>query len=271
MTARLQALVPVILAGLILTGVDGAALAASLAAHRATYELSLDRVEGGGVVAATGHMTYQVTDTCTGWATQQQLRLQTVTRDGGPTNLVSDYATLESKDGHHLTFDMRQRANGATTEQVRGEATIPAPGSSDGAGSIAYTLPHPAKLALPPGTLFPMAHTLAILQAAEAGKKSLAPVLFDGTGPDGAQDTYVLITGLQPPPSQSDRPPLAALGSAQVHVAFFSRAPGTISPDYEAAMRYFSNGVSDRVLMDFGTFTMRATMHDFVLGKPAHC
>ncbi len=262
--------VRLLLAGLLLGAAaleTGPARAASLAAHRASYELSLDHVEGGGIVAATGHMTYQVTDTCTGWATQQQLRLQTVTRDGGPTSLVSDYATLESKDGHHLTFDMRQRVNGATTEQVRGEATMPA----SGAGSIGYTLPHPVRMELPPGTLFPMAHTLAILQAAEAGRKSLAPLLFDGTGPDGAQDTYVVITAWQPPPSQSDRPPLAALGSAQVHVAFFSRAPGTISPDYEAAMRYFSNGVSDRVLMDFGSFTMKATMRDFVLAKPAHC
>nr|WP_321984460.1 cell envelope integrity EipB family protein [uncultured Lichenicoccus sp.] len=262
--------VRLLLAGLLLaapvTGC-GVARCATLAAHSATYELSLDHVEGGGIVAATGHMTYQVTDTCGGWATQQQLRLQTVTRDGGPSTLVSDYATLESKDGHHLTFDMRQRANGATTEQVRGEANMP----EAGLGSIGYTLPHRATVELPPGTLFPMAHTLAILQAAESGRRTLAPLLFDGTGPDGAQDTYVVITGWQPPPTSSDRPQLAALGAAQVHVAFFSRAPGTISPDYEAAMRYFSNGVSDRVMMDFGSFTMKATMHDFVLAKPAHC
>lgn len=265
--------VRLLLAGVLVCPVihAGAAQAASLAAHRATYDLSLDHVEGSGIVAATGQMTYQVTDTCTGWATQQQLRLQTVTRDGGPTTLVSDYATLESKDGRHLTFDMRQRSNGAITEQVRGDATMPAPGPGPGGGSIGYVLPHRATVALPAGTLFPMAHTLAILQAAEAGSKSLSPLLFDGTGPDGAQDTYVVITGWQPAPSQSDRPALAALGSAQVHVAFFSRAPGTISPDYEAAMRYFSNGVSDHVLMDFGTFTMKATMQDFVLAKPAHC
>ncbi|WP_428376670.1 cell envelope integrity EipB family protein [Lichenicoccus sp.] len=262
--------VRLLLAGLLLGApllCAAAASAATLAAHRATYDLSLDHVQGGGIVAATGHMTYQVTDTCTGWATQQQLRLQTVTRDGGPSTLVSDYATLESKDGRHLTFDMRQRANGATSEQVRGEATMPAAG----AGSIGYTLPQRATVALPPGTLFPMAHTLAILQAAQAGRKSIAPLLFDGTGPDGAQDTYVVITGWQPPPSHSDRPLLAALGSAQVHVAFFSRAAGTISPDYEASMRYFSNGVSDRVLMDFGSFTMKAVMQDFVPAAPAHC
>ena len=261
------------LASLMLATSGGAALAASLAAHRATYELSLDHVErrrggrrhrphdlpGHGYLLRLGHPA------------------AAAPADGHPRRRPDQRWSpttrrWRARTADHLTFDMHQRANGATTEQVRGEATMPAPGPGPGGGSIGYVLPHRATVALPAGTLFPMAHTLAILQAAEAGRKSLSPLLFDGTGPDGAQDTYVVITGWQPAPSQSDRAgSLAALGSAQVHVAFFSRAPGTISPDYEAAMRYFSNGVSDRVLMDFGTFTMKATMQDFVLAKPAHC
>jgi hypothetical protein len=239
-----------------------------LAAHRAAYDLTLASVQGGDTVAASGSMTYQVSDACTNWATQQQLRLRTVTRDGDATDLVSDYATLEGKNGRHLVFDMTQRANGTLTQQVRGEATM----DPSGAGRIRYTLPHRVTVALPAGTLFPMAHTAAIIRAARAGLKSIAPTLFDGTGPDGAQDTYVTILGWHPPPSQSDEPALAALGSSHVHVAFFSRAPDTITPDYEAAMRYFDNGVSDQLMMDFGGFSMHGTLRTFTLLKrPVHC
>ena len=239
-----------------------------LAAHRATYDLTLASVQGHDTVAAAGSMSYQVVDNCTSWATQQQLRLHTTTRDGNTTDLISDYATLEAKNGRRLSFDMKQQANGAVTQLLRGEATVDA----SGAGSIRYTLPHRAVVALPAGTLFPMAHTAAIIAAAEHGAKSIAPILFDGTGLDGAQDTYVTILGWHPAPSQSNQPSLAALGSGRVHVAFFSRKPSTITPDYESAMRYFENGVADRLMMDFGDFTMKGTMSSFVLPKhPAHC
>jgi len=234
-----------------------------LAAHRATYELALDSVQGRDTVAASGHMAYQVSDACTSWATQQQLHLRTVSRDGQAIDLVSDYATLEGKDGRHLAFDMKQRANGAVTQQLRGDAVMDA----SGAGRIHYTLPKRATVALPPGTLFPMAHTAAIIRAARAGLKSIAPELFDGTGPDGAQDTYVTILDWHPSPSRSDQPVLAALGSSRVHVAFFSHAPGTITPDYESAMRYFDNGVADQLLMDFSGFTMRGTLRSLTLPR----
>ena len=237
-----------------------------LAAHRATYDLSLNRVQGGDTVAASGSLSYQIGDSCTSWTTQQELRLHTVTRDGQAVDLVSDYATLEGKDGRHLAFDMKQRTNGQVAQQLRGDASMDPSG-----GRIRYTLPHPTLLPLAAGTLFPMAHTAAIIHAARSGSKSIAPALFDGTGPDGAQDTYVTILGWRAPPSTSTEPVLARLGSSQVHVAFFSRTPGTITPDYESAMRYFDNGVADQLLMDFGGFTMRGTLRSLVLPKQPRC
>ncbi|WP_428391822.1 EipB family protein [Lichenicoccus sp.] len=245
-----------------------AAAPVTLAAHHARYELTLASVQGGSTVAASGSMTYQVIDACNGWATQQQLRLRTVSRDGGATDLVSDYATLEAKDGRHLTFKIKQIADGTVAEQVSGEAMMRA----SGGGRIRYTLPHPEIVALPPGTLFPMAHTAAIIRSARGGQKSLSVPLFDGTGTDGAQDTYVTILGWHAAPSASDHPALAALGSSRVIVAFFARGPQTITPDYASTMRYFDNGVADHVLMDFGGFTMRATLTNLVIANPAaHC
>jgi len=283
----------VLVLGLLVSGADSRAavlgpLPVAMAAHRAVYDLTLDSVHGSDTVAASGRMTYQVTDACTGWATQQQLQLHTVTREGQATDLVSDYATLESKDGSHLNFDMKQRANGEVTQQLRGEATLYAPGYAPGnapgnahgrhgaaGGQIHYMLPKPATVSLPAGTLFPMAHTAAIIQAAQAGLKSIAPLLFDGTGPDGAQDTYVTILGWHPAPSRVDSGPyqreLAALGSSRVHVAFFARTPTTMTPDYETAMRYFDNGVADQITMDFGAFTMHGSLHTILLPKRAHC
>ncbi|MCQ8276840.1 cell envelope integrity EipB family protein [Acetobacteraceae bacterium KSS8] len=239
-----------------------------LAPHTARYELSLASTSDGNTVAATGDMNFKVTDSCQNWATQQQLRLQIATREGQSSNLVSTYATLESKDGRHLSFDMEERDNGQLTQQVRGEASLDA----DGKGRVRFTLPTPATLALPAGTLFPMMHTAAIIRAAEEGKRSIDPLLFDGTSADGPSDSYVTILGWHPPPTDSDQPSLRKLGSGRVHVAFFSRKPGTMTPDYEVGMRYFANGVSDRLRMNFGSFVMNGAMVSFTPGLPAaHC
>ncbi len=256
-----------LLAVLCTTAARSAAPDIPLAAHHAVYDLALDHVQGSGTIAASGSMSYQVIDACTSWATQQQLKLRMVSRDGGSRELVSDYATLESKDGRHLTFDMKQLSDGAVSEQLRGEAVVDA----SGAGRVRYSLPQHLVVTLPPGTLFPMAHTAAIIHAARAGLKSLAPALFDGTGTD-AEDTYVTILGWHPAPSVSSHPELAALGSSQVHVAFFSRKPDAITPDYESAMRYFDNGVADRLIMDFGDFSMKGSLRALTLSKqPGRC
>jgi hypothetical protein len=238
-----------------------------LAAHTATYDLSLSSTHGGGTVAASGSMSFQVTDACSAWASQQTLLLHLVTREGRSSDMASTYATLESKDGRHLTFDMQQRDNGTLTQQVRGEASLDAAGH----GSVRYTLPQPATMTLPPGTLFPMAHTAAIIAAAEAGRRSIDPVLFDGTSADGPTDSYVTILGWHPAPSQSDHPSLAGLGSGRMHVAFFARKPTTITADYEIGMRYFANGVSDQLAMDFGSFTLNGVLSGFTPGKPGRC
>lgn len=237
----------------------------ALAPHRAVYDLTLVAVTGGDTIAASGTMTYVVGNACSAWSTQQQLRLQTVSRSGGVTEMVSDYATLEAKDGHSLVFRTVQTANGHEASRVMGEATMTPTG-----GEIRYTQPSAHTVHLAAGVMFPMAHTRAIIRAGEQGQTSLAPALFDGTGEDGAQDTYVMILEWNPPPSPSQYPALARLPSGRVHVAFYTASSHDMRPDYEIGMRYFANGVSDDLDMDFGDFRMHGTLHEFTPAPEGH-
>lgn len=145
--------------------------AMQLTGQRAQYELSLAEVSGGDTLSASGTMTYTVHDTCTAWSTQQHLDIQSATRNKGTVHLVSDYTTLESKDGHHMAFRTVQKSNGATLQIVSGEASLTPNG-----GEVQYEKPLKKTIKLPANTLFPMAHTAAILIAAETGKTDLSPV-----------------------------------------------------------------------------------------------
>jgi len=255
--------VPVVVLLGLLRGTPALAGAADLAAHRALYQLTLQSARGD-VTAATGTMSYEVLDACDGWAVRQRLAMTLTDRDGQDVQMLSDYTTWESKDGMKMTFRMHETTDQAVTTDVAGDAHLDQAG---GTGVAHYTSPEDTTKPLPAGTLFPMAHTAAILKAAMVGKKFMALPLFDGTGPDGAQDTSVVISSWGPPES-GKWPPLAKLASGRVRVAFFDREAGTQQPDYEVGMRYWANGIADELSMDFGDFVMNGRLSDLTVPKP---
>ena len=233
--------------------------AVNLLSHRALYDLHLDSEKHGDVQAASGSMTYEVQDTCDGWASRQRLKMNITNAEGQQIEMLSDYTTFESKDGHNMRFRMRQTTDQAVTSDVEGDAKLDASGSG---GEAHYTLPHDATAALPRGTLFPTAHTVALLAAGAAGKKFITLPLFDGTTEKGAQDSSVAITSWNTP-QKSKWPQLTKLDGGHVHLAFFNRDIDGAQPDYEVSMRYWVNGVADDLAMNFGNFVMDGSMKEF--------
>ncbi len=245
----------------------GTAQAATLAGHHAVYVLTLDPSKTQEVSAAHGTMSFDATDTCGAWATSQHLVIEFTNTSGQDVHMVSDYATLESKDGTHLDFHTRQVTDTAVTSQLDGTATLD---RSGGRGRVVYTNPQKTEALLPEGTLLPMAHTNAILDAAAAGRKFLAVPLFDGTGADGAQDTFVTVENWRKP-APGKWAGLAELWSGRVRIAFFERSKAAETPDYEIAMTYYGNGVADGLAMNFGEFQMDGRLEQLDLHPPPHC
>jgi hypothetical protein len=266
--------IPAVLAACMMTVCAGASAATSvpaapatpLAAHHALYELKLDNSKGGDVIAANGTMGYEVIDACDGWAVRQRLQMTITNADGQDVQMMSDYATWESKDGLRFRFHMKQTTDTAVTSQTDGVATLDSIG---GAGEAHYTSPSDSVKKLPSGTLFPMAHTAAIIAAAREGKKFLALPLFDGTDEGGVEDSSIVILDWKPP-FATKWPELNALPSTRVHLAFFDHQAGAQTPNYEVTMRYWENGVGDDMKMDFGDFVAQATMTEFAL-QPHKC
>ena len=244
----------------------GSADAADLAAHRALYKLTMDPSRPGDAVAASGTMGYEVEDACDGWTVRQRLEMTVTNHDGQDIQMVSDYATWEAKDGLSFRFHMKQTTDGAVTSQTDGDATLQ---SAGGPGEAHYAAPKETTEPLPAGTLFPMAHTVAILGAAHEGKRFLNVPLFDGTTETGAQDSFITVIDSKPPMA-GKWPDLAKLASTRVRIAFFDRDKAALTPDYQVAMRYWENGVADGLQMDFGDFVMDGEMTEFAL-QPHRC
>jgi hypothetical protein len=238
----------------------------ALIAHKALYTLSLDHATGNDVIAARGTMGYEVTDACDGWAVRQRLRMTITNSEGQDIEMASDYATWESKDGLKFRYHMRQTTDTAVTSQTDGEAFLQKPGS---VGEAHYTAPHDTISTLPAGTVFPMAHTAAIIAAARDKKHFLTLPLFDGTDENGVEDSFIVVLDWKPP-MPSAWPALTSLPSTRVNISFFDHANTSVTPTYEVAMRYWENGVADDMKMDFGDFVMSAKMKEFA-PQPHRC
>jgi hypothetical protein len=219
-------------------------------AHKALYTLTLDSAKSNDVIGATGTMGYEVTDACDGWAVRQRLSMTITNADGQDIHMSSDYATWESKDGLRFRYHMRQTTDTAVTSQTDGEAVLQKVG---GPGEAHYTSP---------GTVFPMAHTAAIIAAARDGKHFLSLPLFDGTDEKGVEDSFIVLLDWKPP-MQTKWPVLSPLPSTRINITFFDHGPDGVMPTYEAVMRYWENGVADDMKMNFGDFVMNAKMKDF--------
>lgn len=243
------------------------AAAAEIAPHRAIYKLELASVRSGSSVSdVDGQMMFQWGDACDGWTIEQRYHMNFLYAGGNEARLNSVYATWESKDGRDFNFNMRTATDGSVDEELRGVASLTPAGS----GTASFRLPERAEEPLPAGTLFPTAHSIALLAQAEAGSRFFTATLFDGTKLDGLVLLSAVIGEGRPAAAAGDaRDPLLAGPSWPVRLAFFENGEENEEPEYEMSIRIYDNGVVDAMLIDYGDFAVRAVLEQIdALGRP---
>lgn len=236
--------------------------------HEALYNLTLDSAKSAsGVVGANGAMFYKWGETCDGWTLEQRFHLRISYAEEDATDISSTIVTYESKDGLHYRFNERRLRNGEVDAEIRGEAHLDGPGKG---GMAEFTKPEAATLVLKPGVIFPTAHTLALIAAAEAHQQFISRYVFDGSDVENAGQVSAFIGGALPPPgAKAPKPlddPLLQHTAWPIRLAFFpasgSGAADQAEPDYELSMRLLENGVTQDMKLDYSDYVIGATLSD---------
>lgn len=267
----------------LLFGLAGAALAACLshaaaavtiAPHRAVYSMELVRGGDSAVAAVDGTMLFEWADSCDGWTVSQRWRLVYLYNTGEEVEVSQNLTSWESKDGLRYRFFIRRMQNGEVASELRGEARIDEPG---GAGVATYTLPEEKKIDLPAGTLFPTAHSLKLIERAEAGDTMVYAVVFDGSDEDGLFDVSAAI-GRKMAPSEGTvaegsaaELSLASGPSWPVSLAFYLSGSDAAVPEHEQFVKMYRNGVVDSLLIDYGDYTVDAKLRKVEALPPQSC
>ena len=239
--------------------------AVEFVAHRALYKMKLQEANlGTGIAAVSGTMAVEWRDACTGWTFEYKSVIEVRFSEGRSLTLASTATTWESRDGRDYRFNIRHKSNGQVTERIEGVAKAGNPGRE---GRVVLSLPERRNIALPAGTLFPVAHTLALVGAAaqNAAAQNKVPAfvsrnVFDGMDEKGLYQVTAVIGGAGRQ-TDDELPPRGALKNTRwwpVDLAYFGVASRKSVPDHEIKMRLYENGIADDLLLDFEDFIIRA-------------
>lgn len=242
-------------------------------AHRALYNLSLEQARSGsGISGVTGKMAVEWNDSCAGWAFEYRSVIDVTFDEETPVRLTSNAATWEASDGKTYRFSVRHKTNGREVERIEGVARLAGP---NGAGQTELTHPEPRKIDLPKGTLFPVAHSLAIMKAAKSGSapRFVSRTVFDGMDEEGLYQVNAVIGPAKESPGTNAawKEQMKKVPSWSVTLAYFSLKSSKAAPDHEIKMNLFANGVSDDLIMDFDDFIVRARINKVELLPTPSC
>jgi hypothetical protein len=247
--------------------------------HRAIYDISLvDTVPGSGVAGMTGRMVYELNGSdCEGYT--QNLRFVTVMTNQEGEETVNDLrnSSWESTASKSYRFSTSQYQNDILADSSQGDATG---NKTRTATSVELTKPVNKRLPLPPDTYFPIEHAVALISSAKAGRTFFKANLYDGS--ERGEKYYLTSAVIGKKYTAGARAVSAAMKGGERLLAVESW-PVTISyfevgkdkedstPTYELHFRYFENGITSDLKIDYGEFEIQGSLKDVTYLEAAKC
>jgi hypothetical protein len=257
---------------------QGAQTQAVLAPHRAMYRLTLgDTGAGSNVSDIRGELIYEFRGSaCRGYTLNTRLVTQVFDRDGKPSVNDIRSESWEDANGDQFRFATSQYADGKQVDGTKGLARR----SPQHPETVTVRLEKPqrATLTLTGNILFPTQHSLHLLKAALAGVPRLQADIYDGSekGTKLYESTSLVggpleLSANSELPSIKNSNSLDSVPSWPVVVSYYDPSPKKDGlPAYEISFRMYSNGVSRKLKLDYGTFSLEGELSaiDFYEEKP---
>ena len=239
--------------------------AAALVAHRAVYDLKLDRADDGkGISDVNGRMVFEfIGNVCDGYTVNMRYRTNFANTEGRVVMSDIQSTTWEAGDSESFSFSTRQFMGADLSDETRGSAT-----RGDDRGDISIKLSQPNQLALRANaeTMFPTQHFLALIEAALKGKRFFQMSVYDGSNEgDKVYDTNAVIGAAQESVGGAEEEKISTeingITVWPVSIAYFEEAQdGEQLPTYQISFDLYENGVSRQLVLDYGDFVLKGTM-----------
>ena len=237
-----------------------------LLAHRAIYDLTLGQTNGSSAPStARGRIVYEFSGSaCEGYVTNFRQVTEIQTDEG--QNRVSDMrsSTFEAGDGGSFRYKTDTLVDGRNVESVDGSATR----SADGGLSVRLRSPAPEKHDFAPGPVFPTEQIKQIVAAAKAGQRTDEIPVYDGSesGRKVFNTTAIIGPMVDAPIAETVAADANALHGVKrwpVSISYFDVDKKDGAPNYTLAFDLYENGVSGKLRINYGAYTLVGSMSKF--------
>jgi EipB-like len=254
------------------------------APHRAVYDVTLARAApGSGVSDMAGRLVYELRGSaCEGYT--QQMRFVTTSSASDGSEQINDMrsTTFEEAFGRKLRFNSTQYRDEEVAEVTQGQAGRRETGGAAGEVNVELTKPEKRVLSLPGSVYFPIQHSIAMLEAAKAGKQLFVADVYDGSEKGDKVSATNTIIGAARDQSKDSLPPGLANADRLKPLKFWPIATSYFEkdksfdkkdalPNYEMAAHFYENGVSTRLLMDYGDFSLKGELTELTFLAEPEC
>lgn len=250
--------------------------------HVAIYDMTLHHAAPGANVSdVRGRMVYSFRgSTCAGYALITRLVTQITDRDGKSAITDMRSSNWEAAQGTKFRFNSAQYLNQKLSDQAVGTAAR----GREGSDVLEVTIDKPRRreVTLPGQSMFPTQHSLAILEAARAGRGEVRTKIFDGSDRGSKVLETSAVIGKPMPgeanlalPRVKNAEQLDGVPSWPVSISYFDASKYAPSdeglPNYELSFRLYANGVSRKLLIDYGNFAVQGELSQIEFFEPAKC
>lgn len=245
--------------------------------HRAVYEVTLDQTTAGASVTdMRGRMVYELTGSgCEGWTQNMRFVTEMTSQDGAKQ--INDLVTSswEQADGSKLRFNQNQSRDNRPVEGSAGDAE-----RKDGKVLVTLSKPSRKTIMLGGDVYFPVQHSMALVAAARAGKSAMTADLYDGSekGEKVYQTTSIIGRKVMPgtakmPASLKSGAELDKVASWPVSISYFEQGATKVDavPSYELGFRFYENGVSTKLHINYGEFAVNGDLTELTFLEPTRC
>jgi hypothetical protein len=250
--------------------------AATIAPHRAIYDLTLLRSGGGSALqSANGKLAFEIQGSaCEGWTVSFRMATKYRPAEGQPTLIDTQSTTYEGPGALDFRHQLKEVINGQAKPDLRLKMTRTAI-DAEGQGEI--TSKSGETFTLPAGTSLPMQHQLKLMSLGEAGGGRDSSIIFDGSD-ETKTFRAISFVGKEKAAGSIERDvknpvaaPLAKIVSWPMTISYFPVEGDDEIPQYQVNFDMYANGVASGLVLDYGDFTLSGTLTDLQMMETPVC
>lgn len=246
--------------------------------HRAVYDMTLaESRSASGVTGLEGRMVFEFSgSSCDGYTLNMRLVTQVTDTQGEATLTDLRSSSWEQGNAQKFSFNSTQYLNQKLNETTSGRAIR---AGAESQGEVVLAKPSRAQVKLPQGVMFPTQHSLALLSSAHTGQSILQAKIYDGS--DKGQKVYettAFIGKPVQPGNDKELEPVAAEGGLKdmiswpISISYFEgKSRDEILPAYQLDFRLYANGVSRKLVIDYGEFSIQGSLRSLEYLKADDC